>query len=114
MPVGKNSINRVASTTKKSSTTTKKTTTNSAIKVSDTVNAELNSEAVNTTVLTNVSPEVVEKVVGTKKKCKKVLNLWYPLRKKSFHVLIARILFILGKINVINVDRHLIGQKFKL
>ena len=64
MPVGKNSINRVASTTKKSSTTTKKTTTKSAIKVSDTVNAELNSEAVNTTVLTNVSPEVVEKVVA--------------------------------------------------
>ncbi len=79
MPVGKNSINRVASTTKKSSTTTKKTTTKSAIKVSDTVNAELNSEAVNATVLTNVSPEVVEKVVGTKKKCKKA-----PAKAKSF------------------------------
>jgi hypothetical protein len=74
MPVGKNSINRVASTTKKSSTTTtKKTTTKSPIKVSETVDAELNSksEAVNATVLTNVSPEVVEKVVGTKKKTKK-------------------------------------------
>ncbi len=82
MPVGKSSINRVASTTKKSSTTTKKTT-KSTIKVSDTVDAELNSvgttEAVNTTVLTNVSPEVVEKVVGTKKKCKKA-----PAKAKSF------------------------------